>query len=190
MKKILASLAVVGLAASLYGQGIILENPGPGLVYMPGDVLFDGLQFNLGVTISAGATAGSLAPIGLGTYTAANDPKMYTGADMGKFALGGTGTAYDVAGVASGGTAWVQLQIWYDGVGGLFANYTAAANGGGLVATVLFQNPTAAPLGIPPTPPQKLSGMPDVHLAIVPEPSTLALGALGLASLLAFRRRS
>lgn len=189
--KTLAVLMAAGMAASAFGQGVILFNVGTGTggtngaVYMPGGALFDGINFNLGVTVSGGNAPGSLNPIG--TYTAASDPKGYTGMDAGLFGLGGVGSSVNIPNVAPGGTAWIQLQIWYDGAGGLFPNFAAASTGGGLVGVVLFDQATS---NLPLTPAGPLTGMPNVHLAVVPEPSTLALAGLGLVSLLALRRRS
>jgi hypothetical protein len=190
----LAVILVAGISASAFGQGVILQNVGTGAggtngaVYMQNGTKFDGINFNLGVTVSGGINAGSLAPVGLGTYTLANDPKGYTGLDVGLFQLGATASSVNIPGVAAGGVATIQLQVWYDGATGLFANYGAAAAGGGQVGTVTFlQNTSNLPL----TPAGPLNGMPDIHLAagVVPEPSTLALAGLGAASVLLFRRR-
>jgi len=187
---------VAGISASAFGQGVILQNIGTGAggtngaVYMADGTKFDGLANNLGVTVSGGPNAGSLLPVGLGTYKANTDPKGYTGLDAGVFQLGVTASAVDIPGVAAGGVATLRLQIWFDGSSpnGLWPNYAAAALGGGQVHTVDFLQNTGNP---PLTPPGPLNGMPDVHLAvsIVPEPSTLALAGLGLASLLVYRRR-
>lgn len=199
--KVLTTLAALGMAVSSYGQGILLQNVGnngsvsastSGLVYVNNGTttsLFDGLNFNLGVTVLAGTSVGT--EVNLGTFTAGNDPKGYTGFDMGQFQLGASGNRVVVPGVAAGGIATVTLQIWYDGAGGLFANYAAAVAGGGFVNTITFTVPTDNPGGSPPVPVSGFDTMPSVTLAanIVPEPSTIALAGLGLASLLAIRRR-
>jgi hypothetical protein len=193
--KLLAVITIAGISASAFGQGVILQNIGTstggtnGAVFMANGTKFDGLVNNLGVTVSGGASAASLQPIGIGTFTAATDPKGYTGLDIGVFQLGATAAAVDVPGVAAGGIATIRLQMWFNGssTAGLFGSFTAAQNGGGEVADVSFLQNTGNP---PLTPPGPLNGMPDVHLAIVPEPSTLALAGLGIASLLAFRRRN
>ena len=196
--KTLAVIMAAGMAASAFGQGIILDNLGNaggisatsgGRVYVNG-VVFDGINANLGVVVSGGAAANSLAA--MGTFTAATDPKGYTGADAGQFQLGAAGAAVNVPGVSAGGTAWIQLQIWYNGTttAGLFPSFAAAQSGGGFVGTVLWFQGVSNPQASPPLAPPNLGGMPSVNLAIIPEPSMLALGAMGLASLLIFRRRS
>ncbi len=185
---------VVGTSAGAFAQGVFLQNVGTssggtnGTVFMPNGTKFDGINNNLGVIVMGGPSTNSLQAVGLGTYKASNDPKHYTGADIGAFQLGEAGVAVPIPGVAAGGVATIQLQLWFDGAStsGLFANYDLAAAGGGFVDTVTFLQNTSNP---PLTPPGPLTGMPDVHLHIVPEPSTLALAGLGIASLLVFRRR-
>jgi len=193
--KTLVVLMAAGISASTYGQGVILQNVGTGLggtngaVFMPGGVTkFDGLVNNLGVTVSGGMDAASLQPVGLGTFKASNDPKTYTGADVGAFALGAIGQAFNIPGVAAGGVATIRLQMWFDGSAsaGLFPTFDAAKAGGGMYQEVTFLQNTSNP---PLTPAGPLNGMPNVVL-IVPEPSTLALAGLGIASLLVFRRRN
>lgn len=201
--KVLALLAVASLAASAFGQGVILDNLGNagavgaltgGRVYLDADgaggaapVAFDGITFNLGVEVFGGASSASTA---MGVFKASTDPKGYTGADIGQFQLGAAGVAVNVPGVTAGNPAWIQLNMWYDGAGGLFPSY-AAAQVSGLTGSVLFQQATSNPGGQPPVPATGFGSMPSVVLMpVVPEPSTLALGAMGLASLLIFRRRN
>jgi len=194
--KTLAVLAVAGISASAFGQGVILQNIGTGAggtngaVFMPGGVKFDGLVNNLGVTVTGGPNPASLQPVGIGTFKASTDPKGYTGSDLGTFQLGAAGAAIDIPGVAAGGVATIRLQMWFDGSasGGLFPTYAAALGAPtGLTADVTFLQNTGNP---PLTPPGPLNGMPNVTLTAVPEPSTLALAGIGIASLLVFRRRN
>ncbi len=56
---------------------------------------------------------------------------------------------------------------------------------------VIFQNPTSNPGGCTARAGvRNLTGMPSVVLTTVPEPTTFAIAGLGIASLLAFRRRN
>lgn len=197
LKVIAAVIMAGGMATAAFGQGILANNTANnggisattgGQVFVEG-VIFDGTTYNLGVTISGGPDAGSLAPIGLGTYTFATDPKGYTGDSPGHFALGNG--VLTVPGLAPGASsATIKLDIWFDGVSGLFANYGAAFAGGGKVGSITWVNAVGNPLANPPAPPAALDQMPSVNLVIAPEPSTLALAGLGVASLLLFRRRN
>ena len=198
---ILSAIAVIGLATGAVGQQLILDdgsNSGAGgtaatssgLVYNANGTLFDGLHYNVGVTVWLGLTSSSLAVYQ--TFTPATDSKGYTGLDVGQFQLG-TPQAYITVPGATGstGSAWVELQMWdYDSPlsSGTYADYASAVLGNDPHATVIFSNPLSAN-GPPPTPPSELNGMPAVVLQ-VPEPATFALAGLGIASLLAFRRRS
>jgi hypothetical protein len=198
--KALVLTAALGLAATVtYGQGILIWNIGNstagtgatsgGLVYtnnLAGNALglFDGVNRNVGIEVFAGNGSPSSS---LGTFTALNDSKGYTGFDYGKFQAG---NAINVPGVAAGGTATIRLDMWYDNAAGnLFASYAAAQAGGGSWGTVTFENPTSNPGGVPPSPDQQLTGMPAITLAPVPEPSTMVLTGLGVGALWLLRRR-
>ena len=202
--KILSTIAVAMLTTGAFGQYILLDNAnnsgGPtatsnGQIYTQSwyggsPSLFDGIDYDLGVTVFAGPNPNMLAL--MGTFTPANDPKGYTGFDYGKFQLGGAGLAVQVPGVSMGGPAYIELEMWiYDGPNatGTFQSYPAAVAGLDPLASVTFEQPYTGSVAIvPPRPPQELTGMPSV-IFYVPEPTTLALAGLGLASLLAFRRK-
>jgi hypothetical protein len=84
-------------------------------------------------------------------------------------------------------TAVIQARAWYNG--GQYATYEAAlAAGKNVGVSGLYQfipNPITSPL----LPDMDSLGMAAFTVGIVPEPSTIALAGLGLASLWAFRRR-
>lgn len=199
--KVLSTIVAMGMAVSAFAQSVVFDNLGNGggvsaisggRVYINNGTtttLFDGLTYNLGVAVWGGVDANNLTL--LGTFTASSDPKGYTGADVGQFQLGTAGQGVVIPGVAAGGLATIRLQMWFDGAGGLFANYAAAAAGGGYVGTVTFQNGTSNPGGNPPVPAPNFSGMPSIVLSAtpVPEPTTFALAGMGAAALLIFRRR-
>jgi len=110
------------MATSVFGQGLFLSNYGntggpaatsSGLVYIS-DVtlhLADLYNNDLGVEISAGLTSDSLSPLGLGTYTAATDPKGYTAWGLGQFYLGNVSVETMIPGASAGGTAWIQMNM-------------------------------------------------------------------------------
>ena len=212
MKRELVCLLTTVLAACAFGQQVILDNAeniggigatSGGLVYeLPGSgpfqtnrlgppVLFDGGNYDLGVTVYGGPDPGHLTL--MGTFTPANDPKGYTGLDAGKFQLGPADVAVTVPGVAPGGLAIIELLMWdYDSpyATGTFQSYGEALEHWDLGGFVIFQNPTSNPNGPIPMPAPDLIGMPSALFALVPEPAVLAFAGLGLAALLAFRRRS
>lgn len=92
---------------------------------------------------------------------------------------GGTKTFTDVA---AGGTATLQVRVWD---GSLYGTYAAAVTAGGVTGKSAAFNYTA------PTPPSTATAMEGLQSFTlqVPEPSTIALGVLGAASLLVVRRR-
>jgi len=111
--------------------------------------------------------------------------------------LTGTGAGYwrsaalAIPSVAPGATASVQIRAWAASAG---ATYEAAlaANGGTGQSTVLNGIVTGG-AGSPPSLPTDLAGLTSFAIAggtpVVPEPSVLALGALGGLALLIRRRK-
>src|ERR1035437_10410343 len=132
MKKLLLTTALAaGLAGTVYGQGVILANnqntslnsaaTTGGLVWTNnnGHVgLFDGVNYNLGLTILGGSASDSLSPIT--TYNTINGSTIYTGDSAGPvLPVGfGQGSAFMVPGVAAGALAWIEIPAWVWGVGG------------------------------------------------------------------------
>lgn len=196
----------MGLTTCAFGQALLLGNFGNtggfpsqtgGRVYEligGGAVLFNGDYYDLGVAVSFGTSQSNLTPYET-YYPGHNDGNPYTGMDYGAFYLGAMGVSVSPPGAVPGGSIWVELQIWdYNtpGLGGSqgYDSYDAALNGGDDVGTVIFlQTRLSDRSAAPPTVPTLLTQMPSVVLGPVPEPSNLALAGLGVASLLAFRRR-
>jgi len=189
MKKLILSALAAATSLGAYAQGTIYvdntanSDTSPqastgGLLFQEGSsgtpVLYSG-AFSLSVL--GGASASSLSPIV--TLTGATAPFNYGGGIFGD----STGASYTVPGVAGSGIATLEVEAWT----GNFSSYAAAVTGGGSYGEVTFQNATGGG-GVPQALPVDLVGMPALILT-TPEPSTIALGALGTAALVFFRRR-
>lgn len=199
MKKlVLTTIACVGLTASVLAQGSMLNvnnfqgAGGPtatsfGLFFNSSGNPYTGASIT--ATVLAGPDAANLAALTSGPGG------MNAGTML--FAAPGvyfdqTFQTYNVAGVAAGANATVQVQAWADGAAsyGASADKFYAWNGATYVdaSTFTFVNPTGGG-GTPPGLPKDLDGMPAMSLQVIPEPSVLALTGLGLGTLLLFRRR-
>ena len=201
MQKLLFILVTTGeLAVRVHAQQILLDNSvnynpstaatSSGLVWLYNGStysLFDGFNFDLGITVLAGPTQSSLSD--LGTYYPGDSyGTVSTGIDMGRF-LQLPSLILNIPGVVNAGSAWVKLEAWtFNSPGSDGATTYAAAISGGhdYVGTVLFQNPTGGNTN-PPLPAQELTGM-LAFILYIPEPSTFALAGLGLTSLWILRR--
>jgi len=192
MKKLLLTLTLVAACAStMLGQGRIG---------------FDNLGTQNAITVgtanqgapggAAGANIGGNYLIQLvwapqGTYASQS---LFEAAILGSstgvafFGVTGGSPTTDGAGLFDGGsvpvaagTYTIQARAWYS-TG--FATYASALNQANTGYSTLMDITSTAP----PTPAQ-FTAFPSFTVGIVPEPSTLALAGLGVASLLLFRRR-
>jgi hypothetical protein len=184
MKKTLlySSIQIAAVASALAQGTVSFENAlSTGIVYVG---LGNNPPYSSGSTITLAllwAPGTSFVPQNaltqIGTYTFVNnagffqDPSTIT-----------TGTA-----TAPGTAAIFEVQGWL----GTYANYAAAiAAGASQVAeTAEFVNGTSNPTGFPPPPPTNTTGW-DGNLMIMPEPSTMALGAIGAAVVWMWRRKN
>lgn len=128
------------------------------------------------VQLYAGATDGSLAPVGT--------PVGFLSAPFNGYFSGGS---IAIPGFATGTTPRLQVRAW-DNAGGTITSWDSATIRG---ASAIFTSPALGDSALPPNPatipvPQ---GLLTFNLAVVPEPSVLGLGALGLVGLVALRRK-
>jgi hypothetical protein len=126
MKKLLVTTALLaGLAATVYGQGIVIKNTANsnpsssatigGLVWTNngGNIgLWDGVNNNLGITVLVGATSSSLSPLTTILPNLASSPVGYTGDSAGYFAPVPPLTDTYSSGLGAGNAVWIQLQVW------------------------------------------------------------------------------
>jgi hypothetical protein len=179
MKKLVVIAACVGATAMAFGQGTFNLNnrqTADGInaivTHMDGMTAIDGAD---GWVVQAwvGADAGSLAPVG-------TPVEFRTGAAQGYFA----GGAVD-AGVANGTEVMIQVAAWNINDG---ADVLAAQAAGGAVGLSI---PVTVTVDGPPNTPPNLVGLEPwmVSAEVIPEPSTFALGLLGIGALMLRRRK-
>jgi hypothetical protein len=181
MKKQLMTLAaMLAFVGSVFGQGQVTmgNNAGSliriGIPYDPAatPVAIGTMSFQLYYGV-AGTPEGNL----LALSTIAGTSTVIAGRIA--------NTVIDVP-LAPGSAATFQIWAWQN----TFTSYALAAAGGGLVGKSALFNATTSGAGPPPPLPTALAGTyPGFGVAAVPEPSMLVLAGLGVASLLLFRRR-
>jgi len=174
MKKLMISAAALMIAVAAHGQGSFLFNTRD--IAAGNNVTF---QFNgapatgsdLFVEVLAGKDAASMIPLA-GTL-----PLNRAGAGAGYTQP--FSQIYSLPGVASG-----DVLVGYRA-------FQGATYAGSSAKSELQMALSPVTLTVAPTPPNEVSlGVKSVAFAAVPEPATLALGFLGLGSLLMLRRRS
>jgi len=192
MKKALLVLAVLAAGASAFAQGTItfFNNNIGSPTYRAGV-----FRFNGGSPGTVGAGAGY--SVGLFLASDLNTPLSTTTGASGVTGFRTTSAqevfavAADlvVPGVAPGATANLVVRAWDSA----FANYAAAAGGpaGTQYGEQAFTSKALG--GVNPAPPPPSFPSPDMApftgFTMVPEPSTYALGVLGLGALAMMRRR-
>lgn len=169
---ILSSLMLSGMFA--FGQGYLvfgnrvtavgIDAP----VYdVDGATKLDGAAYN--AQLYWGTSADSLAPVGAAV-------PFRTGAAAGYI----SSSTVTIDGAPGGTAGFVAMRAWATAAGTSWEDAMASGSGYGTSDTI------AITLAGSPTPPPNMEGL--TSFALVPEPSTIALGLLGLG-VLALRRR-
>jgi len=190
MKKLLIAAALSGVTAGAFAQGTVFFN--------------NNAANQPAVTVDKTfATGGTYAPANgftVALYWVNNSsgpflpmsPLVLTPVAKGVGQFNGgfdTLSTVTIAGQAAGGTGEFEVAGW---LGTTFTSFAAAVAGGDKTGVSSpFYNDTGG-AGTPAGPGHQLTGwagQPDLVLSSAPEPTTIALGGLGAAALLLFRRR-
>jgi uncharacterized membrane protein len=214
MKQLLITALAATAAAAVYGQGtIFVDNTANTGVYngnggTTANPVYSALVTQNGLIFTTDPTETEAAVTKSGSSTLIGDDfswALYGGSSASSLSLIASqtgssisgdnyfygeiqdqnGSSFQVPGVAVGATAYLELYVWE---GNTYSTYAAALAGGDYTGVSgVFSNATGGS-GTPPGPGANLDGLPDVLLT-VPEPTSMALAALGGASLLLFRRK-
>jgi hypothetical protein len=177
MKKLLVLTSILALSGAVLGQGTVNFQ-----TLIPGSVDARVLKVD-GAPAGAGYWAQLFAGETIDSLTAVDNPVAFA-AESGYVVAGGK----TITTIPAGAAAFVQLRAWAAASGSSWDD--ASANPAGIIgqSSTLSLSATGNPTSQPPGTPVNLVGLEGFQLALVPEPSTWLLLALGLGAL-ALRRR-
>jgi hypothetical protein len=198
MKKILVTLTAGLLACSAFGQGSVLfATRGGGVDARVRDSLTglfaDGTAYSAQLYYSApGAGEGSMQPVVTtsGGSTVGNAVTFGTGGTLGGYivsGLGGAGIRYVSDPARFGAPTDFQVRAWQASLGSTWEIALNNWSGSTVLGKSAIVTVTTSASAIQTAPP--LTGLAAFTLDPVPEPSVIALGAIGLVGLLWRRRK-
>jgi len=182
MKKLLLLSGIMGAALGAYAQGTLtFANAAPGVdapvtnAMVTPRVRAAGAAFATALYIGPAGTlnASALTTNGV-SGTSAN---FQSGAASGYF----NGGVRDIAGTIAGNIITAQVRAWSTAAGGSWEAAGPGARGESNLIQVTLGGGTALPAN--------LLGLQGFNVGVVPEPSSIALGLLGLGAIALFRRR-
>jgi len=185
MKKLLLLAAATLLAISAQAQGLVnFANIGGGTAGTVNAPARDTTSGSPGVLASGSAYAAQLywgagGTADLTTLTtngvSGTAASFLTGAQAGYF----TGGSRSITGASGGTTVTLQVRAWA----------TATGNSWETATTRGESNPIQFTLATAPATPNNMVGLTAFNISPVPEPSSIALGLLGLGAVALIRRR-
>jgi hypothetical protein len=206
MKKLILSVtAVAGFSMASFAQGVIYfdgsNNSSTSLAATSeGEVFISGVldtSQDINVELLAGSSASTvttpvvtlLLSVTQGSTSPATGQVLPAGSDITLYGSGvlydNNGLGYQISGTSSGATEYFEVEGWL----GNYSSLAAAQAAGQKVGTTA---PFAEVLTSATGEANDIEGMPALNLTAtaVPEPSTLAMAGVGLASMLIFRRKN
>lgn len=215
MKKLIGTLMIAALATSVFAQGTVAFQNQTGLVKAwtstTDSTLVTVPKGGAYVQLISAASGTQLANAALTSFSSLSafltanpgwsvpDPALSsTTPALMNFGAGlfnaGTLSLVGIAGGANANYAvigWTGNFATYDlAYAAAFANPAASFIGISAVATTATGNPGSTPPGTPVSLRPTFAGLTLAPVAAIPEPSTFALAGLGVAALLALRRRN
>lgn len=171
MKKALFTLASLALAGSTFAQGLITFQffDGAKAIKMPGGASNANDTFTVGLFLTSDLST----PLATTTIFQNTGLFQSSGGDV------------TIPGTPAGSTANLTVRAW-DTASGSFANAQIRGEGSFTSQALGGVNPNPPPPAL--TAPD-LTGFQGFTMVVVPEPSTIALGALGIGALLLRRRK-
>lgn len=180
MKKLLLTIAAVALAVTVHAQGTLTYN-NSSATKISNNVGQAAANIHVGLYYSADTNAARNSL----TLEAGAVTNTLSGASAGLF-IGSTRT---ISTVPANGFIVMQLRAWSNAAGTYEAALAANAAGDYFGESGLF---VVGPLGGGTTPTPSITGagkLAPFTVAPIPEPSSIALGLLGLGAVALFRRR-
>jgi len=176
MKKTLITAACALVSVAAFGQGQILVSNANPINDNTGAPIGSASGTDITVELLEGSSASTLAPIA----------SSINNVNQGYFYGPGATGIISISGVAAGTVVSYAVEVWSTSAGSYAAAQTKAGSlwGESAVGTYTLAG------GSPPVAPSPLGFATfNATLTTVPEPTTIALGAMGAGALLLFRRR-
>lgn len=185
MKKLLLLACSLLAAVSVYAQGTVNFANGAAGVNAP-------IYYISPPTLASAGNGPWAAMLFAGPAGTAADALSSTIVSGSSSVLGTTpgyvlGGARTITGIASGSQATLQIRAWNTQQWG--SAYPTAATLDGTTPGFGYSTPITITLGGGATPTPNMVGLTSFNIAPVPEPSSIALGLLGLGAVALFRRR-